>query len=335
MTDVAPEISRADIESLRLVSTGEPLSLTALAGGVSSDIAKVEAGGRTFVVKRALPKLRVSDDWRAPVCRNRHEADWLEAAAAIVPGAAPAVLARNDEAGLFAMTYFDPGLFPVWKSQLRDGVVDVTFASAVGRALAAIHAMTAGDPTVARRFATDAIFHAIRLEPYFEAAARKHPEVADRLRQLSARTLATRRALVHGDVSPKNILAGPEGPVFLDAECAWYGDPAFDLAFCLNHLLLKCLWNPPAAPRLLEAFDALANTYVAAVTWESRQALENRTGALLAGLLLARVDGKSPVEYLSTADRAFVRQAAVPLIVSPAASSSDVRRIWTARLVHR
>ncbi len=60
---------------------------------------------------------------------------------------------------------------------------------------------------------------------------------------LSAGTLAAKIALVHGDVSPKKVPAGPRGPVFLDAECAWYGDPAFDLAFCLNHLLLKCLWN--------------------------------------------------------------------------------------------
>ena len=43
---------------------------------------------------------------------------------------------------------------------------------------------------------------------------------------LAATTAATKRVLVHGDFSPKNLLAGAGGPVILDAECAWYGDPA-------------------------------------------------------------------------------------------------------------
>ena len=63
-------------------------------------------------------------------------------------------------------------------------------------------------------------------------------------------------------MSPKNILVGPDGPIFLDAECAWYGDPAFDLAFCLNHMLLKCLAVPAAAPAFLDCFDALACAYL-------------------------------------------------------------------------
>jgi aminoglycoside phosphotransferase (APT) family kinase protein len=320
------------VTALGLVTAGEPATVTPLAGGVSSDIFKVETGSRVFVVKRALPKLRVAEDWHAPTSRNRYEADWLETVARILPGAAPAVLARDDEAGLFAMEYFDPRLFPVWKERLRDGEVELPFAAEVGRRLAAIHAATAGDPDIARRFDTGPIFHAIRLEPYFEAAARRHPDVAGPLLELSSRTLATNVALVHGDVSPKNILAGANGPIFLDAECAWYGDPAFDAAFCLNHLLLKCLWNRAAAPRLLAAFESLATAYFSGVTWEPLAATERRTAELLAGLLLARVDGKSPVEYLDRDGRDFVRQVSLPLISAPAGSPHDVARAWAARL---
>lgn len=100
-------------------------------------------------------------------------------------------------------------------------------------------------------FATDHIFYPIRLEPYLLATATVHPDCTDRLAFLARQTGATKRALVHGDVSPKNILLGPRGPVFLHAECAWYGDPAFDLAFCLNHMLLKCLWRPQWRERTL------------------------------------------------------------------------------------
>jgi aminoglycoside phosphotransferase (APT) family kinase protein len=241
-------------------------------------------------------------------------------------------LARDDDSGLFAMEYLDPAWFPVWKEQLREGHVDLDFAAAVGHRLALIHAQTAGDRAVAELFATDAVFHAIRLEPYFEAAARRHPEIASPLLSLSAQTLATKVALVHGDVSPKNILAGPHGPVFLDAECAWFGDPAFDLAFCVNHLLLKCLWNAPAAPRLMEAFESLRAAYRKGITWESPAALEERAARLLAALLLARVDGKSPVEYLTAADQKLVREVAVPMIGTPPRSLAEVERVWAVRL---
>ena len=80
------------------------------------------------------------------------------------------------------------------------------------------------------------------------------------LRALAERTAQTRIALVHGDVSPKNILVGPDAPVLLDAECAWYGDPAFDIAFCLNHLLLKAVLLPHHLDELMQAFEALARS---------------------------------------------------------------------------
>jgi aminoglycoside phosphotransferase (APT) family kinase protein len=329
VTGAPPDIA---LDRLGLVAAGEAVRLSPLKGGVSSDIFRVEAGGRVFVVKRALAKLRVADEWRAPISRNRHEADWLETAGRILPEAVPAVLARADEVGLFAMEYLDPTVFPVWKERLRDGDVDPDFGAEVGRRLGTIHARTADDAGIAARFVTDSAFHALRLEPYFEAAARRHPEAAPALLALSARTLATRRVLVHGDVSPKNILGGPRGPVFLDAECAWFGDPAFDLAFCLNHLLLKCLWNRNAAPRLLKAFESLADSYFAFAAWEPRSELERRAAALLSALLLARVDGKSPVEYLGASERDFTRRVSLSLIASPLASPYDLARVWATRL---
>lgn len=332
MTVTKPSITRQDVERLGLAGAMDDVRITPLSGGVSSDICRVDVCGRVAVIKRALSTLRVSDEWKAPTSRNRHEADWLELVARILPGAVPILLARDDHAGLFAMEYFDPRSFPVWKEQLIAGSVDIRFAATTGARLAAIHAQTAGDPAVAQRFATDTVFSALRLDPYFETTARRHPEAADTLRILSARTLATKLALVHGDISPKNILVGEGGPVFLDAECAWYGDPAFDLAFCLNHLLLKCLANRRAAPRLLQAFESLAESYLAGVTWEPLDSVKMRTAVLLPGLLLARVDGKSPVEYLSGTDRELVRTCALALIDAPRRSPSEIASVWASRL---
>jgi len=312
---------------------GDEFVAEPLAGGVSSDILKVTAGRRVFAVKRALPKLKVAADWRAPVERNAFEVAWLKEAGRIVPEAVPRVLAHDPSSGLFAMAYLDPARNPVWKAELRDGRVDIAFAEEVGRRIAAIHAATANRADVAARFSTDHIFHPIRLEPYLEATARHHPAVAEPLMDLSRRTLSTKEALVHGDVSPKNILVGPQGPVFLDAECAWYGDPAFDLAFCLNHLLLKCLWKRGPGRLYLAAFDALSASYLAGVSWARRSEVETRAAHLLPALFLARVDGKSPVEYVTAeADRDAVRRTALPLIAQPVDSLALVRKAWAQQL---
>jgi aminoglycoside phosphotransferase (APT) family kinase protein len=308
--------------------TGRPLT-----GGVSSDIWRVDTDRGPLCVKRALARLRVAADWRAPIERNRYEARWMRVADAACPGSAPEVLGQHPRLGVLAMRYLAPTEHRLWKEALRVGDADPAFARAVGAALARIHAWSAARPGLAAEFDTDAIFFDIRLEPYLLATARRHPEVAASLEDLVATTQSNARALVHGDISPKNILIGPAGPVFLDAECAWWGDPAFDIAFCLNHLLLKCLWNRPATAAFLASFDALADAYLGGADWEPRAALERRAAALLPGLLLARVDGKSPVEYITEdAARDVVRRAAIPLLRAPVAALADVRAAWHEEL---
>ena len=318
---------------LGLLRDGGTARFTRLTGGVSSDIWRVDLARGPVCVKRALPKLRVEQDWFAPVERNTYEAAWMRRAAAVAPEAVPQLLGQDEAAGVLVMAYLDPADHRLWKADLRDGHADPDVARAVGNRLVRIHAATASDPEVAAAFATEAIFYDIRLEPYLVASARAHPDRADALHALVATTTRTKRALVHGDVSPKNILIGPRGPIFLDAECAWYGDPAFDLAFCLNHLMLKCLWTPRAARDFLHCFDVLAMAYLAGVSWEPNGALEARTARLLPGLFLARVDGKSPVEYLSAeADKNRVRRMARALLADPAERLHDVRAAWAREL---
>ena len=307
------QAARAVTGFLESAGLGRASSMHALPGGVSSDIWRVDLARGPVCVKRALPRLRVAQLWEAPVERNRYERLWLQAAGEAVPGCTPAVLSWDDAQGLFAMQYLD---YPVWKERMRRGDADPAFAAKVGTALAGIHAATAGRDDMAKRFPTDDIFYAIRLEPYLVATAEKHPDLHAKLLSLVERTARKKIALVHGDVSPKNILVGGEGPtqfpVFLDAECAWYGDPAFDLAFCLNHLVLKSFWVPN--PALQKCFESMKEHYLAGVTWES--GIEERAATLLPALMLARVDGKSPVEYLGDTQRRAVRELARNLLES-------------------
>jgi aminoglycoside phosphotransferase (APT) family kinase protein len=328
---VPAEFAQA-LRELGLAGAG-PITGAPLTGGVSSDIWRIDTPQGPVCAKRALAKLRVTADWRAPVERNLYEARWMQVANAAQPGCAPQVLGQHPGLGVLVMSYMAPADYALWKPMLQAGRADAATAAAVGTALGRIHAWSAARPDLAAQFATDSIFFDIRLEPYLLATAGRHPDLAPALEQRVAVTRARTVALVHGDVSPKNILIGPQGPVFLDAECAWWGDPAFDIAFCLNHLLLKCLWNPSAAPALRNAFEALATAYLQRVDWEPRVALEERAAALLPGLLLARVDGKSPVEYVTAeAQRQRVRRAARALLLHPVDRLSLVNAAWHEEL---
>jgi aminoglycoside phosphotransferase (APT) family kinase protein len=284
-----------------------------LAGGVSCDVWKLDTATGPIVVKRPLGKLRVAADWEAPVERYLSEVNWLRRARSVDPRIAPEVLAEIPAEHAFVVRYLENS--PVWKEELVSGRVDRDFAAAVGRSLAGVHAATAGSANDRADFQDSSMFHALRVDPFILHVARSRPDIAPTLEAIAEDLLSRKVALVHGDVSPKNILVGPDGPVFLDAECAVYGDPAFDLAFCSTHLLLKTVWLRDA--RLKEAAWALMEAYRDAVTWEDPAGLLQRAGPLTAALLLARVDGKSPVPYLAEpADRAIVRDRAVKLLRS-------------------
>ncbi|HWV59882.1 MAG TPA: aminoglycoside phosphotransferase family protein [Sphingopyxis sp.] len=303
------------IEGLRaagLVGAGDVV-LEPLTGGVSCDVWKVETPSGPIVVKRPLPQLRVAAEWHAPVERGTSEVRWLRRARGVDARIAPEVLAELP-GHAFAMRFL-PGC-PVWKDELMAGRVDSDFAAQVGTRIAAVHAATAHKGGDRADFPNDEMFRALRVDPFLLHVARHDAELAPALTALADDLAARKIALVHGDVSPKNILVSADGPVFLDAECAVYGDPAFDLAFCTTHLLLKAVWSGDA--RMNEAAIALVAAYRAGIDWEDAGGLLLRAGKLTAALLLARVEGKSPAPYLTDPEhKRIVRDQARTLIVAP------------------
>jgi len=328
-SDILDPALSAFLVAHALISPEEQARWHPLSGGVSSDIWRVDIDGRSLCVKRALAQLKVEADWKAPLSRNAYEWAWMAFAAQHCPDNVPQPIAHDEAAGLFAMSFLEPDCHPVWKQQLLRGEVDPTTAFAVGRLLGRLHAASAGRADLATAFDTIGNFYALRLEPYFVATAERHPALAPMLLELMATTAGTRYALVHGDVSPKNILVGPRGPVLLDAECAWYGDPAFDLAFCLNHLLLKAAVVREAAPQLAASFAELVRGYLAQVVWEPAERLEARAARMLPALMLARVDGKSPVEYITREPaREAIRALASQLLREPVMKLGQVSQAW-------
>ena len=227
-----------------LLGPDEPAEAVPLTGGVSSDIWRIDLPNGPICVKRALAKLRVAADWQAPVERNRYEAAWMHRANAAVPGTAPPCSVRTKPAARWRWNFSRP---PEHSYGRRNcATATPILISPRGSRPRSCASMPPPRPTPLpphssppTRSSSTSAWSPICLQP------RAHiPISRRRWKRWSTTTQTNKRALVHGDVSPKNILAGPRGPVFLDAECAWWGDPAFDLAFCLNHLLLKCVWTP-------------------------------------------------------------------------------------------
>lgn len=324
-----------DVILARLRSTGTippdvvdaDIGVEALSGGVSSDVRRITWPGGSVVAKAALARLRVDAVWEAPLGRSENEVRWLRTAHAIVPAAVPEVVVEAPGAHAFAME--DVAGAPTWKSELAAGRCDTGFAAAVGDLLARLHSATAGDTSSARRFGTEALFRALRVDPYFGAAARARPEVAGALGRITTDLLSTRCAVVQGDMSPKNLLVSERGPVLIDAETAWWGDPAFDVAFLTTHLLLKARWHPEFTAGYAECRGAFAGEYAAGVEWEDAGAVDARAARLVPALLLARVDGKSPVEYLDETGRAATRHFAVRALAgTPAGSTAALARAW-------
>lgn len=325
-------ITRCLIEQ-GLAAEGEAVTFEPCGGGVSCDVFKVALKGGDVCVKQALPQLRVAADWRVSPDRSHVEAMWLREAGRLgVP--APSVLYEEPENHFFIMTFFSEDRHDVWKARLAGGHADPDFAAAVGKVLAVMHNGTANSPDIAAAFDNGQLFEALRIDPFLLHCARRHPDHADRLVALAERTRSHRRALVHGDFSPKNILRGPDGPVILDAECATYGDPAFDLAFCATHLLLKSLWQFQAFDALSGDAAAFVNSYLKARAGADAAAAETaarHTVDLVAALMLARVDGKSPVEYLDDAAQAKVRRTALAWIGKPPGSPGELIADWVRR----
>lgn len=327
MVDSLADKCRRLARALGLGGAENIVSVTPLTGGVASDIAMVDVGGTRLCMKFALAKLRVAADWRAPVHRNLAEYRWLEFAGRAAPGAAPRLFGHDETENGFAMAYVAGDDVVLWKAALLAGRPDDGEAAAVGDVLGRLHSASAMPDFDRTGFENRDDFRAIRLEPYLLFTATRHPAVAAPLTALADGLYAAEIALVHGDVSPKNILFKDGAPILLDAECACMGDPAFDVAFCLNHLVLKAVHLPDDGSGLLEAAANLWRAYAAHVDWEPVDGLETRVAALLPALMLARVDGKSPVEYLSEADGDHVRRLALALIVAPPTRLADLFRV--------
>jgi 5-methylthioribose kinase len=290
----------------------------ALGGGVSASVVAVSWPRGRAVVKRALPKLRVAADWPFDPSRSLVERDALAYLTTILPaGTVPAVLASDEDEFVLVMEHAPDGGV-VWKDELLGGAVDPDVGARVGALLGTVHRASATDADVRRRFADPKPLIEGRVDPFHRFVAERHPDLAPVITAEVERLLATRRALVLGDVSPKNILVYPDRVMLLDHETAHWGDPAFDVAFLLTHLVLKAHVVAGADRPLRASAGAFWAAYSAAAGVHSAD--QAAVVAELGCVLLARVDGKSPATYLEARHKEQIRLLARELLLGGAES---------------
>jgi 5-methylthioribose kinase len=286
-----------------LWSRGAPMFIRELGGGVSNTVLLVEGktpGGeeRRWVVKQSLEKLRVQDDWRSERRRIFREAEAIQALSPVLGrGAVPQVVHVGFESYLFIMTAAPRGSV-MWKEALLDGQVDMGVARQAGTLLALMITSSQRDPSFRTAFGERTVFDQLRIDPYYRTTAARHREVRPVIGKLIDDSWQIRTAMVHGDYSPKNLLVQGNNIFLIDFEVVHWGDPAFDAGFLLNHLFLKAFHQP----RFGRHYFSAAREFWRELLKGSKEAaggdLENMTLRHLGALMLARIDGKSPVEYI-------------------------------------
>ena len=305
------------------IKSGETVSFTNLHGGVSNRTVKVTwADGRGWVLKQALAKLRVDVDWFSSPERIGVEAKALRCLNRLAPpGTTPAFIFEDLTQHLMGMEAI-PEEHENWKNVLLSGRIISDYFEQLGLLLGAIHRRSSEAISEVRQLFSDTTyFENLRLEPYYLYAARNTEEASDFLNALAQETLLHKDCLVHGDFSPKNTLIYQNKLILLDYEVVHVGDPGFDLGFALTHFLSKAHHLPTERYRLACAAELFWQVYreeIAQVNWAKE--LEQRVVRHTLGCLLARVAGKSPLEYLTSAEMIRQRDAVLALMREPPAS---------------
>ncbi|MDI6908187.1 phosphotransferase [Nocardioides sp.] len=284
-----------------------------LGGGVSNVVLAID-GPSPLVVKQSLPRLRVEASWSAPQDRILTEAEALTLCASMTPARAPRVLDVDPDRFVLCIERA-PDDWTDWKTALMSGSVEAGVGLELGRTLGAWHAGTTSGEGITSRMSDPTAFEALRIDPYFRTLASVMPSIGPEVERVISRLSSRRRCLVHGDFSPKNVLVSPDATSILviDFEVAHLGDPEFDLAFLLSHLTLKAIHLAAEAERIDALSGAFLDAYVGAVPDDLHPDcawLLRHVGALL----LARVHGKSPAEYLSDAERGHAESLGTALL---------------------
>jgi 5-methylthioribose kinase len=339
MFEITSQTAAAYLLSAGRVAKSEPVVVRELTGGVSNVVLLVTLPLRDeqFVLKQARSRLRVNEDWLCPVERIWREVEVLQICGELlqiqraddvrtkdpqIEATVPQLLWEDRENYVYAMAAA-PVEHRTWKELLMAGETSLgdRLATSSALLLGQLHTASWANAEIAARLDDRTYFDQLRVDPYYRHVARSHADLAAPVQRLIDSTWQHRFCLVHGDFSPKNLLVWPGHLMLIDFEVGHFGDPAFDLGFFLTHLVLKSIWAGNRRAEYMAIASKFWTTYrhivAGTVTADELISLEERMLWNLAGCLLARVDGKSPVDYLPTDQQSVVRNLARSWIVNP------------------
>ena len=321
------EIHSASIK-FGLIGEKEKCQFNKITDGVSSDIWHVKTSSSEYCIKRALKKLAVKEDWFAPIDRSNFEANYFTHCKKIIPESFPKILGHDHKNFILAMEWYDNKEFVVWKKNLLNKSISLKDAKRIGRLLGKIHKYYYQKERYKKIFLNDKTFYSIRIEPYLVFTSKFYPELSSCYKSSINFLKKNQTTVIHGDFSPKNILIGKSFPIILDAETACWGNPIFDLAFLNNHLILKSILNKDIYKGYVSLSKSFLKTYLATFPTINNDNYIREFVKLQALLLLARVDGKSPVEYFLKNHKVMTRKLAKKIIFGETYNLNNFYTIW-------
>ena len=281
--------------SKKIISPDENAEVEVLTGGVSNVVLAITTASQKLVLKQALAELAVSEKWEADQRRAIVEADAIELFNQLSPKQVPKLIFLDSERFILVLERVPVGS-TVWKSDLLAGVINPDVGAVLGKTLASWHNYADGNAQVKIKFMEDSLFEQLRIDPFYRFVAAKNPQIEVGIRKLINELEGDKTTIVHGDFSPKNIMVAMNDDVYiLDFEVTHVGNPVFDIAFLVAHLVCKFF----RAEDRLQA-KLLANTANSFIKEYEKIRVVSPSAAKHAALIaLARVEGKSPVNYLS------------------------------------
>jgi hypothetical protein len=117
------------------------------------------------------------------------------------------------------------------------------------------------------------------------------------------------------------LIENGENIVLIDFEVVHWGNAVFDVAYCLGHLMLKG-WHLQRQPDAIE----LIKVFLARYGSEVRNLIPH-----LGLMLLARMDGKSPVNYIRGENtKNVIRKVAINWIMEKSEHPKPLQSIQKA-----
>ena len=332
---LTPESLRGYLAERGLVKDPSQLAVRELGGGVSNVVLLVEGPHGQWVAKQSLEKLRVEDDWRSSRDRIFREAAAIELLRPVLGATLPRLVHINRKKYLYIMTAAPNGS-TVWKQLLLDGEISLEIARQAGNLLAKIITASQANEIFKETFSDRTVFDELRVDPYYRTTAMRDADARKAIQRLIDDSWAIRTSLVHGDYSPKNMLVRGDNIFLIDFEVVHWGDPAFDAAFLLNHLMLKAFHRPGCTDRYFEAAREFWKALAGCAGEAAGPRFEIMTVRHLGGLMLARIDGKSPVEYIQDDNtKTRIRRAARKILLDTPDSLEQAWANLHREIVHQ